>query len=91
MRTYTTEELRESLLAMSIYMAEEVPQDTLKDDYDDDTGAWWLVASEFVEWCVKHKGGVLLFEFLCDAGRADNDEMGRLLKAILEDNEEGGE
>ena len=90
MKTYTTEELRESLFAMSIYMAEEVPQDTLKDDTDDDTGAWWLVASEFVEWCVKHKGGVLLFEFLCDAGRADNDEMGRLLKAILGDNE-GGE
>ena len=90
MKTYTTEELRESLLAMSIYMAEEVHQDTLKDDTDDDTGAWWLVASEFVEWCVKHKGGVLLFEFLCDAGRADNDEMGRLLKAILGDNE-GGE
>jgi hypothetical protein len=90
MKTYTTEELRESMLAMSVYMAEEVPQDTLKDDTDDSTGAWWLVASEFVEWCVKHKGGVLLFEFLADAGRADSEEMERFLKAIL-GNKEGGE
>jgi len=55
MRTYTTEELRESLLAMSIYMADEVSPSTLRDDYDDSVGAWWLVSSEFMEWCVKHK------------------------------------
>jgi len=90
MRTYTTEELRESLLAMSVYMAEECSPSTLKDDTDDSREAWWLVCSEFVEWCVKHKGGVLLFEFLVDAKRTDTGEAKRFLNAIFGDNK-GGE
>lgn len=91
MRTYTTEELRESLLAMSIYMADEVSPSTLRDDYDDSVGAWWLVSSEFMEWCVKHKGGVLLFEFLCDVNRADTKELDKLLRTLFTDETNGGE
>jgi hypothetical protein len=99
MKTYTTEELRAELSAMTKYMDSEVFEhrehqkwlvENESEDFCQPQEAWWVLGAQFVEWCVNHKGGVLLFEFLCDAGRADNDEMGRLLKAILEDNE-GGE
>jgi len=50
-----------------------------------------VVASEFMAWCAKHKGGVLLFEFLCDTNRADDAECDKLLRTLFAGEWEGGE
>ena len=49
------------------------------------------VASEFMEWCADYKGGVLLFEFLCDTNRADEGECDKLLRTLFADELKGGE
>ena len=88
MKTYTASEMKEMVMSMSDHQANEVALDL--DEGEDLHNDWWIVCSEFTEWCATYKGGVLLFEFLMDTGRADTEEMERLLKTILGDNE-GGE
>jgi len=88
MKTYTASEMKEMVMSMSDHQANEIALDLVEGE--DSTNDWWIVCSEFTEWCASHKGGVLLFEFLMDTGRADEEEVQRLLKAILGDNK-GGE
>jgi hypothetical protein len=87
MPTYTTEQLRDMLSE-----AESIFADARRFvGFTVQFAELISVASEFMEWCADHKGGVLLFEFLCDTNRADAGELDKLLRTLFTDETNGGE